>query len=120
KSDKCAFNQYGVRVPAILISPWVEPGVEHTLFDHTSVLKYLTEKWSLGPLGKRTAQASSIGMALSAKCHKNDLARLALSIDQLNPPDPKAEEIAFGTLSQHQAALSKLTEWLEMETFETA
>src|SRR5262249_48321692 len=54
------FDQLGVRVPALLISPWVSRGVEHTQFDHTSLLKYLTDKWNLGPLGRRTAAASSI------------------------------------------------------------
>jgi hypothetical protein len=38
--------------------------VESTLFDHTSVLRYLLDKWSLGALGKRTAAAASIGVTL--------------------------------------------------------
>ncbi len=34
------FGRYGVRVPAIIISPWVEPRtVSSTLFDHTSIIK---------------------------------------------------------------------------------
>jgi len=36
--EEYAFNQLGVRVPALLISPWVERCVETTQFDHTSVL----------------------------------------------------------------------------------
>jgi len=115
-----AFNQYGIRVPAILVSPWVEPGVAKEVFDHTSVLKYLTDKWNLGPLGKRTAAAKSIGTALSPVAHQNTLTCLSLSVDQLNPPDPKGEEAAFGTLSSHQAALTKFTEWLETEAIEKA
>ena len=58
------FDQYGLRVPAILVSPWVKREVNATLFDHTSVLKYLIDKWHLGPLGRRAAQANSIGTAL--------------------------------------------------------
>ena len=58
------FDRLGVRVPAMLISPWVKAAVEHTQFDHTSVLKYLIEKWNLGPLGERTARANSIGIAI--------------------------------------------------------
>ena len=61
--EEYSFDRLGVRVPAILVSPWVKQGVQHTQFDHTSVLKYLTEKWSLGPLGNRTAAANSIGVA---------------------------------------------------------
>jgi hypothetical protein len=34
------FGRYGVRVPAIVVSPWIEPRtVSHTLFDHTSIIK---------------------------------------------------------------------------------
>jgi len=34
------FGRYGVRVPAIIVSPWIEPRtVSHTVFDHTSIIK---------------------------------------------------------------------------------
>ena len=34
------FGRYGVRVPAVIVSPWVEPRtVSNTLFDHTSIIK---------------------------------------------------------------------------------
>jgi hypothetical protein len=114
------FDQLGIRVPAILVSPWVEPRVEHTQFDHTSVLKYLTIKWNLGPLGRRTESANSIGVALASVQQQNALTRIALSHDQLNPPDPLAEEEAFGSVSSHQQALSQLAAWLEMEAVEGA
>ena len=33
------FKRLGVRVPAIIISPYIEPGaIDHTLYDHTSVI----------------------------------------------------------------------------------
>jgi phospholipase C len=62
--DEFLFDSLGVRVPAILVSPWVDPGVVHTIYDHTSLLKYVTDKWNLGPLGNRTAQANSFGPEL--------------------------------------------------------
>ena len=38
--DPQLFGRYGVRVPALVVSPWVEPGaVSATLFDHTSIIK---------------------------------------------------------------------------------
>jgi phospholipase C len=38
--DLKMFGRYGVRVPAIIVSPWVPPrSVSKTLFDHTSVIK---------------------------------------------------------------------------------
>jgi phospholipase C len=38
--EPAMFGSYGVRVPAIIVSPWIEPrAVSHTLFDHTSIIK---------------------------------------------------------------------------------
>jgi phospholipase C len=58
------FRQLGVRVPAILVSPWCDRGVCHAQFDHCSVLKYLCDKWNLAPLGKRAQAAASVGLAI--------------------------------------------------------
>src|SRR5262249_14019037 len=60
-TNQYSFTQYGVRTPAILVSPWVNQGVVHTLFDHTSVLKYAIDKWGLGGLGNRTSAANGFG-----------------------------------------------------------
>jgi phospholipase C len=66
-TDEFNFDSLGLRVPAILVSPWVDPGVIHTDFDHTSLLKYLTDKWGLGALGNRTAKANSFGPELEKR-----------------------------------------------------
>jgi phospholipase C len=112
------FDQLGVRVPAILVSPWVAADVVHTQFDHTSVLRYLIEKWRLGALGRRASGANSIGSVISKTAREIDLRRIDLTPDQLIPPDPKKEEEAFGTSSSHQAALAKLAQWLKIEADE--
>jgi phospholipase C len=40
KEHNFAFDRFGVRVPAIIVSPYVRPGtIDHTLYDHTSILK---------------------------------------------------------------------------------
>ena len=40
------FGSYGVRVPAIIVSPWIEPHtVSHTLFDHTSIIKTILSRF---------------------------------------------------------------------------
>jgi phospholipase C len=70
--EEYTFDQLGLRVPALLISPWVSRTVEHTQFDHTSVLKYLIDKWSLGPLGLRAAAAASIAVALRESSPRTD------------------------------------------------
>ena len=58
------FTQLGVRVPALLVSPWVKAGVCSTAFDHTSLLRYLIDKWKLAPLGNRTANANSVAQCI--------------------------------------------------------
>jgi phospholipase C len=52
------FDRLGVRVPTILVSPWIDTGVISTAFDHTSLLRYLCEKWNLPPLGQRMQEAA--------------------------------------------------------------
>ena len=45
------FGRYGVRVPAIVVSPWVEPRtVAHTVFDHTSIIKTILLRFCPGAL----------------------------------------------------------------------
>jgi phospholipase C len=58
-SDDYAFTRYGVRVPALLVSPWVRRGVFHQLLDHASLVKYLATKWKLGDFNKRVDSALS-------------------------------------------------------------
>jgi phospholipase C len=62
--EEWTFDRLGVRVPTILVSPWAPRGVEKTQFDSTSLLRYLTDRWRLGPLGRRAAAAQSIAVAL--------------------------------------------------------
>ena len=56
-----AFDRLGLRVPAIVVSPWIAKGaVEHRLFQHTSIIKTATELFVLdGPLNRRDAGAAS-------------------------------------------------------------
>lgn len=49
------FQRLGVRVPAILVSPWVDKGVCKTQFDHTSLLRYACDKWGMPQLSKRAS-----------------------------------------------------------------
>ncbi|HEY0455850.1 MAG TPA: alkaline phosphatase family protein [Verrucomicrobiae bacterium] len=48
-SNYDSFKSLGVRTPAYIISPFVRQGVAHDLFDHTSILKFIGEKF--GPNG---------------------------------------------------------------------
>lgn len=59
---------YGVRVPAIVVSPWVDPGaVSNVVFDHTSIAKTIAKRFmSKNPpdMGERVAVANDLSMVL--------------------------------------------------------
>lgn len=72
------FTRFGVRVPALLISPLIKAG---TVFnssgavpiDHTSVLATLRERWpQIQSLTKRDAAAPSLGDALQLAAPRTD------------------------------------------------
>ncbi|HEY8117829.1 MAG TPA: alkaline phosphatase family protein [Methylophilaceae bacterium] len=109
------FKQYGVRVPALLVSPWVERGVDHTPYDHTSLLKYLIDKWELGPLGARTANANSIQNAIkrtTARDQDYTVAFIRVPFGQMVKDDGAGAE---PTTSSGQEALHVLAAYLERE-----
>ena len=54
------YDRYGFRVPAVLVSPYARPDhVSSTVYDHTSALKLIEEKWNLPPLTRRDAAATA-------------------------------------------------------------
>jgi len=58
-------NGYGLRVPALLVSPYAPQGVvNQTVLDSTSALKFIEDNWSLPPLTARDTAATSIAGAL--------------------------------------------------------
>lgn len=114
------FNRFGLRVPAILVSPWVRAGVEHTQFDHTSVLRFLIDKWGLAELpSERVKKANSIAVALTEKAERIDTLRgITLSPDQLKPIDQDLEDAAADAETDHQKALKKLAQFLPSALWE--
>jgi phospholipase C len=60
------FDRLGVRVPAILISAWIEPGtIVSTPLDHGSVLRTMSRKWDLGHLTERDRASNDVGAAFN-------------------------------------------------------
>lgn len=54
----------GSRVPTVVISPFAKRGfVDHTLYDMTSILKFIETRWKLRPLSPRDAQANDMTAA---------------------------------------------------------
>ncbi|MFF4250282.1 alkaline phosphatase family protein [Streptomyces sp. NPDC001663] len=51
----------GLRVPALLVSPYVARGkVQHGRFEAASALRFVVDNWGLRPLGGRTDEARSL------------------------------------------------------------
>jgi phospholipase C len=66
------FDRFGVRVPAVVVSPYIVPGTVlrpppgGTPFDHTSIIATVRQRFSLGPeLSKRDAAAPDLGTVLT-------------------------------------------------------
>jgi acid phosphatase len=54
----------GTRVPAIVISPFAKKSfVDHTIYDTTSILRLIEERFDLQPLGDRDARAVGLSNA---------------------------------------------------------
>jgi len=55
------FDRYGFRVPMVVVSPFAKPGfVSHTVYDHTSILRFIETRFDLPALTDRDANASPL------------------------------------------------------------
>jgi phospholipase C len=74
EDDDKAFRRYGPRVPALVVSPWVnERQVSSVHFDHTSLIKTILLRFCRGQdgkipnMGKRVQSANHLGELLTAE-----------------------------------------------------
>lgn len=103
------FRTLGVRVPALLVSPWVERTVVKARFDHTSLLRYLCDKWELGPLGNRTAAANSFAPWIGTRAAARTDTPPVITI----PPIPIGTPVELRELTDNERALQLLSEQLQ-------
>ena len=102
-----AFDRLGVRVPAVLASPWLDPGTSATLFDHTSLLRMAAELWpGVRPLGARAAQANSPLAGVTWRAAPRDLLPAA-PVPDAAPVQPMA------ALAGHKQSLFGFSQFLE-------
>ncbi|MBV9084257.1 MAG: hypothetical protein JOZ62_16390 [Acidobacteriaceae bacterium] len=71
------FKRFGVRVPAVLVSPLIAAGTvfrstSATPFDHTSILATLEKRFGVPSLTKRDAAAPDVGGVLSLNQPRTD------------------------------------------------
>jgi phospholipase C len=52
------FDEYGIRVPFIVVSPYAKKGfVGHHVYDHTSIVRFVESRFTLPALSNRDANA---------------------------------------------------------------
>jgi phospholipase C len=95
-----AFNQYGVRVPAIVVSPLIPKAtVDHTLYDHSSIPATVERLFGspskpIGPLTQRDANANDVIHLLALQTPRTDCPV------QLNSPAPPAAKAPISAAEQ--------------------
>ena len=115
--ERFDFDRLGVRVPTVLISKWVnqssvfKPDAGH--LDHTSILRFASDKWNLGPLGNRAAEAASFAGALTTAA--NDGGPINVGGKARPTEITIASDASPPTLNKNQAALIEFTKQLELE-----
>jgi len=77
------FRLLGVRVPTVIVSPWVERQVDPTLYDHTSILATLRQQFGFAALTERDAAANHFA-------HLFDREQARIDDDE-EPPQPAPE-----------------------------
>ncbi len=88
-----AFDRYGVRVPALIVSPWITSGVDHIVYDHASVPATLESLFRLDPLTSRDRSAHPVRSLVSPEFLRTDCP-LTLAAPVLSPPRAPGFDLA--------------------------
>jgi len=103
------FRRFGVRVPAIVVSPWIAPG---TVFrppagsaplDHTSILATVERRFGLPALTARDQAAADLGGVLTESSPRTDN-----PLSGVQPPPPSASDPATAAPSHIQKIYAEL------------
>jgi len=93
------FDWYGVRVPAVIVSPLIPQGaVDHTLYDHASVSATLGALYGLTPMTNRDKVANNVLHLLTLTTPRTDCPTV------LNNPAAQATPPALMATSAEAAA----------------
>jgi phospholipase C len=115
------FNRYGVRVPAVIVSPYVRPGsvIRNVAggvplagppypFDHTSILSTLRDLFGLGePLTERDNVAPSLLSALTLNGPDND-GPMSVQANATPPSIGVVGKLVEASLNHMQSALVEM------------
>jgi phospholipase C len=129
-TSQFAFNRYGVRVPAVLISPFIPKGtIDHRVFDHASIPATLKQLFGLPSfLTHRDATAQTFLDVASLEAPRTDAPAslgVAMPAAQVPPGEVRsladlvsqraAEPVSTAPLSDLQRALVDLAHTLDLQ-----
>ena len=117
------FDRYGVRVPALLVSPFIAAGSVHRSagphpFDHTTVIKTVRERFApdAGPLTHRDAAAPSLENVLALDLGDLNMGPEQLPMPLYDPPEGTLESALDAPMSGFQEAAYLVSELLPHES----
>ena len=83
------FNRLGVRVPALVISPYVQRNtIDHSIYDHTSMLRTVEKLFGLDPLTNRDQAADDLLKVLTLGAPRSDTPITLLQANTAAAPNP--------------------------------
>jgi phospholipase C len=94
------FDRFGVRVPAVLVSPLIEPGTVYRVpagsvpLDHTSILKTIEQRWNIPALTARAAAAPGFGDVLTLTTPRTDDVLAGVSVPVSGAAGPSAGQLS--------------------------
>lgn len=94
------FTRFGVRIPAVLVSPLIPAGTifrvpdGSTPIDHTSVLKTIEERWGLPALTARDAAAPALSGVLTLTTPRTDDPLAGVTAPTSSGQNPAAGEVS--------------------------
>jgi phospholipase C len=95
-----AFDRFGVRVPAVLVSPLIAAGAVYRVpaggvpLDHTSILKTVQQRWNLPPLTARDAAAPGLGDVLTLTAPRTDDVLSGVTVPVSGAASPSAGQVS--------------------------
>jgi len=97
-------NRYGLRVPGLVISPWIgKRAISHEIFDHTSILKTILLRFcrqrdgSIPHMSKRVDAATPLSVLMTENKPRNDC-----------KPAPRAPGFRSGTIKSESTDFQDL------------
>jgi len=101
------FDSLGLRVPAILVSPYVKQGVYSAPLEHSSILRFLIDRFGLDELTDRVNAATSLAPALMSHRRTNTPTQIGAG--------GLTESVKLKVLNELQKAVVFTARWAERQ-----